>query len=269
MTEVPRTPLFPVDNTNDPDNEGEPEDLDEREQRLDDEDDDRNPDTRYTERKWDARIEHEGELDDSDDEDMNEQNGVKRQPGKKRMGIMDHKNPYADPGPGDLDSGAQTPADSAPGSQPDDDMALDDLPPPPTSNAAQPATNAANAAVAQEIMGKKASATPQPPQEETASNAPSRPANSPPPIEKLAEDIEMGDSSNQPQAPSNAPNSNTQMGPSAPRTTPPADVEMGESSEDVVPQAEVEAEKEAGIQERNKEDVDAEKAREGEDGGVV
>lgn len=282
MTEVPRTPLFAVDNTNDPDNEGEGEDLDEREQRLDDEDNDQNPDTRYTERKWDARIEHEGELDDSDDEDMNEQNGVKQQPGKKRMNIMDYKNPHADPGLGDLDSGDQTPAESAPGSQADDEMPLDDVPPPPTSNAlpATDATNAANAAVAREIMQNKASETPQPPQptqgEETASNAPARPETSPPPEVKADGDIEMGNASDE-QPLANAPNSTTQAGGAqVPQTTPPPDVEMGDSgattasgaSADTA--AEVEAAKEEGIGEREKEDVKAEKARESEAaGGVV
>ena len=57
--------------------------LDEEEARLDDEDadDEANKDRRYTQRLWDQKIEREGELSDSEDEEMNEANGVKRQPG--------------------------------------------------------------------------------------------------------------------------------------------------------------------------------------------
>jgi len=100
MTNVPRTPLFPNDNDNDPEGKGDPEDLDEREARLDDEDDDANPDTRMTERTWDKRIERDDEMMSSDDEDdtnIRSRNGVKPQPGsqRKRPGIMDHHNPNA------------------------------------------------------------------------------------------------------------------------------------------------------------------------------
>ncbi|KAL1305674.1 hypothetical protein AAFC00_007267 [Neodothiora populina] len=299
LTEVPRTPLFPIDNTDDPDKEGNPEDLDEREDRLDDEDDDRNPDTRYTQRKWDARIEHEGELDDSDDEDMNEQNGVKRQPGKKRPGIMDHKNPHADLGLGDVESGSATPADSAPRSDTGDEMAIDPLPIPPTSNAEHD-TTAANEAVAQEIMASKTSETPNPlvepmtKEEETASNAPAR--ASPAPETKQTEDVEMSNDVSEPAPP--APETAAPVEPAAvePETaanesapapapartaTPPADVEMGEGDATEAPAApaapdaaaadkeSVEAMKEEGVKERDAEDVAAEKAREGEAGGVV
>lgn len=284
MMDVPRTPLFPIDNTDDPDKEGNPEDLDEREARLDDEDEDKNPDTRYTQRRWDARIEHEGELDDSEDEDMNEQNGVKRQPGRKRPGIMDHKNPYADPGLGDVDT--STPADSAPQSDTGDEMAVDPLPIPPTSHA-EPETNLANAAVAEEIMANKASEAstvdgPVEAKEETASNAPARASPALETKPASAGDIEMGDHAEEPAspaavpaateaAPANAPNAAVEGG-VAPAVTPPADVEMGEGEEsaqaEAPEKADIEAAKE-GIKERIEEDVSAEKAREGEAGGVV
>jgi len=269
MTEVPRTPLYPVDNTNDPDNEGDAEDLDEREARLDDEDDDQNPDTRYTERKWDARIEHEGELDDSDDEEMDSQNGVKRQPGKKRPGIMDHKNPYADPGLGDAASGTQTPADSITG----DEMTLDDRPPPPTSHA-DPAVNAANEAVAREIMDEKTPDTLRPETNiEATSNASVRPEASVPPTVRSVEDVEMDNVSDEPaiaaDPPLSAPNAAAE-GAAAPRVTPPADVEMGENETVTAPDpSAVQAAKDEGANERIEEDVEAEKAREGEAGGVV
>lgn len=284
MMDVPRTPLFPIDNTDDPDKEGNPEDLDEREDRLDDEDDDKNQDTRYTERKWDQRIEHDGELDDSEDEDMNEQNGVKRQPGRKRPGIMDYRNPHADPGLGDMDSGSNTPADSAPTSETADDMAVDSLPIPPTSHA-EPTASAANAAVGDEIMANKLSETPVPAitkEEETVSNAPAR--ASPTSEAAPAEDVEMGEAVEEPaapvvddvpaeQPPPNAPNAISEGG-AAPVATPPADVEMGEDEAVAATKAEpdvaaVEADKEEGIAERTEQDVSAEKAREGEAGGVI
>ncbi|KAF2093777.1 histone deacetylase, partial [Rhizodiscina lignyota] len=63
---------------------------------ADDEDADANPDVRYTQRTWDAKITRDDEFDDSEDEEMNEQNGVRRQPGqKRRRGIMDFQNPNA------------------------------------------------------------------------------------------------------------------------------------------------------------------------------
>jgi histone deacetylase 1/2 len=86
--------------------------LDEEEARLDDEDadDEANKDRRYTQRLWDQKIEREGELSESEDEEMNEANGVKRQPGqrkKRNMRIGDYQNPHA---PADQ-SGTNTPMD--------------------------------------------------------------------------------------------------------------------------------------------------------------
>ncbi|KAK5690251.1 histone deacetylase [Elasticomyces elasticus] len=85
---------------------------DEEEDRLDDEEADRdvNKDRRYTQRLWDKKTVAEGELSESEDEEMEGSVGVVRQPGRKRRrGIMDHVNPYA---PAD-DSGANTPNDDA------------------------------------------------------------------------------------------------------------------------------------------------------------
>ncbi|KAK3619019.1 histone deacetylase [Elasticomyces elasticus] len=85
---------------------------DEEEDRLDDEEADRdvNKDRRYTQRLWDKKTVAEGELSESEDEEMAESIGVRKQPGvKRRRGIMDHVNPYA---PAD-DSGANTPNDDA------------------------------------------------------------------------------------------------------------------------------------------------------------
>ncbi|KAL9137241.1 MAG: hypothetical protein Q9175_001548 [Cornicularia normoerica] len=82
MTDVPRDP------------EGM---NDEADAELDDLDEDENPDSRYTKRSWDKYIEKDGELSDSEDEDENEANGVRRQPNatKRRRNMMDYQNPMA------------------------------------------------------------------------------------------------------------------------------------------------------------------------------
>ena len=99
MQDVPREPM------------GMDETLDEEDTRLDDEEADREEgkDRRYTPRVWDKMVEREGELEDfSDDEEMADAIGVRRQPDSpRRRGIMDHMNPDA---PAD-DSGANTPVD--------------------------------------------------------------------------------------------------------------------------------------------------------------
>ena len=84
MTDVPRDP------------EGM---NDEADAELDDADEDENPDSRYTKRSWDKFIEKDGELSDSEDEEENEANGVRRQPNapKRRRNIMDYQNPLAAP----------------------------------------------------------------------------------------------------------------------------------------------------------------------------
>lgn len=77
---------------------------------LDDLDEDTHPDQRKTKRQWDNYVEREDELSASEDEEENERNGVRRQPGiKRRRNIMDYQN--ADPAPEDEDivSGAVSP----------------------------------------------------------------------------------------------------------------------------------------------------------------
>ncbi len=64
---------------------------------LDDADEDDNKDERYTTRRWDKRIDKDGEFSDSEDEDENERNGIPKQipGGLRRMNIMDYQNPDA------------------------------------------------------------------------------------------------------------------------------------------------------------------------------
>lgn len=82
MTDVPRDP------------EGM---NDEADAELDDLDEDENPDSRYTKRRWDKYVEKEGELSESEDEEENEANGVRRQPNapKRRRNMIDFQNPMA------------------------------------------------------------------------------------------------------------------------------------------------------------------------------
>lgn len=76
---------------------------DEADAELDDLDEDENPDTRYTKRRWDKYIEKDGELSDSEDEDENEANGVHPQSNApKRRRDMNFQNPGAAPDDKDM-----------------------------------------------------------------------------------------------------------------------------------------------------------------------
>ena len=104
---------------------------DEDEAAMDDLDEDENPDRRRTQRRFDKYIEKDGELSDSEDEDMNEANGVRKQPGtRKRRNRMDfrHLTDFNDSG---MDSNIATPlaGSSLPDNDVDEDMNLDDTGP--------------------------------------------------------------------------------------------------------------------------------------------
>jgi histone deacetylase 1/2 len=104
---------------------------DEDEAAMDDLDEDENPDQRRTQRRFDKYIEKDGELSDSEDEEMNEANGVRKQPGtRKRRNRMDfrHLTDFNDSG---MDSNIATPlaGSSLPDNDVDEDMNLDDTGP--------------------------------------------------------------------------------------------------------------------------------------------
>ncbi len=84
MTDVPRDPMGYDD---------------EADAELDDLDQDENPDSRFTKRQWDKYVEKDGELSDSEDEEINEENGVRKQPSapKRRRNIMEFQNENAAP----------------------------------------------------------------------------------------------------------------------------------------------------------------------------
>jgi histone deacetylase 1/2 len=104
---------------------------DEDDAAMDDMDEDENPDRRRTQRRFDKYIEKDGELSDSEDEEMNEANGVRKQPGtRKRRNRMDfrHLTDFNDSG---MDSNIATPlaGSSLPDNDVDEDMNLDDAGP--------------------------------------------------------------------------------------------------------------------------------------------
>lgn len=105
MTDVPRDPLV----------EGMD---DEADAILDDLDEDENKDKRFTKRRFDQYVEKPGELSDSEDEEENAANGIRRQPNAlKRRDHVNYRNLDVDSG---LESGIATPAEAS--SVPDDDM---------------------------------------------------------------------------------------------------------------------------------------------------
>ena len=96
MTDVPRDP------------EGMD---DEADAILDDLDEDENQDTRNTKRRWDKYVEKDGELSESEDEDENDRNGVRRQPNAlKRRNIMDYQNDNALPDDEEMINDEDSPA---------------------------------------------------------------------------------------------------------------------------------------------------------------
>ena len=116
MTDVPRDSLGGMN--------------DDDEAALDDLDEDEYPDRRKTQRQFDKYVEKNGELYDSEDEEMNEANGIRKQDGEKARrarinyrGIQDVNN---DSG---MDSGMGTPAAGSSLPDIDNDVDMDELGP--------------------------------------------------------------------------------------------------------------------------------------------
>ncbi len=104
---------------------------DEDEAAMDDQDEDENADRRHTRHRWDKNVEKDGEFSESEDEEMNEANGVRKQPGvRKRRNRMDYRNLAAFNDSG-MDSNIATPqaGSSLPDNDIDEDMNLDDAGP--------------------------------------------------------------------------------------------------------------------------------------------
>jgi histone deacetylase 1/2 len=105
---------------------------DEEEAELDDMDEDQNPDKRSTQHRFNKYVEKPGELSDSEDEEMNEANGVRKQPGtRKRRNRLDYRNLTDWNGDSGITSGAVTPqaASSIPDNDVDEDLNLEDAEP--------------------------------------------------------------------------------------------------------------------------------------------
>lgn len=110
MTDVPRNPI--LDGMDD-----EADDV------MDDLDEDENKDRRFTQRRFDQYTEKAGELSDSEDEEENAANGVRRQPGAiRRRNQTNYRNLEPDSG---LDSGMATPQDASSAADAEIDSNLD------------------------------------------------------------------------------------------------------------------------------------------------
>ncbi|KAL1965874.1 hypothetical protein VTN77DRAFT_5007 [Rasamsonia byssochlamydoides] len=182
MTDVPREPLVAGMD-------------DEADAILDDLDEDENKDKRYTKRRFDQYIEKTGELSDSEDEEMNAANGIRRQPGAaKRRNHANYRHlDVADSG---LESGIVTPRDAS--SVPDEDMDV----------TADGHVDKAEEAATTEEHPAPSEAKPSPkPDEDTAAEskeaAPEGPAQvaSSPMTSVLTEDVDMEDAGAAPQEP--------------------------------------------------------------------
>ncbi len=104
----------------------------EDEAELDDLDEDQNPDKRNTQHRFNKYVEKPGELSDSEDEEMNEANGVRKQPGtRKRRNRLDYRNLTDWNGDSAITSGAATPqaASSVPDNDLDEDFNVEDAEP--------------------------------------------------------------------------------------------------------------------------------------------
>ncbi|THC96443.1 hypothetical protein EYZ11_004092 [Aspergillus tanneri] len=162
MTDVPRDPLV----------EGMD---DEADAILDDLDDDANKDTRHTKRRFDQYVEKPGELSDSEDEEENAANGVRRQPNvMKRRNQVNYRNlDAADSG---LDSGMATPQDAS--SIPDDEMdttadaKMDEAPEPETEGPGSPSAAAEPPSRAEEAFSTEKAELAVNGHEQTAASAP-------------------------------------------------------------------------------------------------
>ncbi|TDZ41464.1 Histone deacetylase RPD3 [Colletotrichum trifolii] len=116
MQDVPRQPL-PGGMT------------DEEEAELNDLDEDEHPDERMTQRRWEQRTNNEADFEDSDDEDMEQANGITRPRNAKKRTFNDFRQPEAEV---EAESGAPSPvngtsADDAPNAEPivDADITLE------------------------------------------------------------------------------------------------------------------------------------------------
>lgn len=163
MTEIPRTTMLGG--------------TDEDEDILDDLDEDENKDARNTKRRWDQHVDRDDEFEDSDDEEMNEANGIHPQNGKpKGRNINDYTNPNAVASDVEMDSGIATPEVSQ---EVDEELAA--------------LVTEANAEVNAEIMENKNLEVSAPVNEAGPSNAPSRSDSPKPTVIDNEGDIEMVD----------------------------------------------------------------------------
>lgn len=226
MTEIPRTTM--LGGTEEDDAE------------LDDLDEDENKDIRLTQRRFDAQITRDDELDESDDEEMAHANGIHPANGKpKRRNIMDYQNVNAVPDI-DMDSGIATPVQD-----------LDDL--------ATAMTTEVNAEVIAEVMEQKSrSLTAAETGEVGPSNAPSRSHSANPQIDNDGDvDMAEADPISEAQVPAH-----TAEAPTSPSATVAPTTPAPAPTEPTVDVDSASVKKEEGEAERQVADVDGESSKE-------
>ena len=230
---------------------------DEADAMLDDADEDDNPDTRHTSRRWDLHTVKEGELSESEDEEGNARNGVKKGRHSRRRNIMDYQNPnavadddeiLADTNGIDRTGGPATNGDVHHGSS------SHGSPTPPSSHASPPTATADDADVemADDDEDDTATAT----------------APAPPVIVATPAPQEVTQEATPPESPHDEPAANPAasdtIASDAPGPDPPA-AEEDHPMEDIKPEAPTEeaaAEKAEGIEERETENIIAEQTKE-------
>ena len=113
MTDVPRDSLGGMN--------------DDDEAALDDLDEDEYPDRRKTQRRFDKFIEKNGELSDSEDEEMNEANGIRKQGDKERRARINYRGIQDVNNDSGMDSGMGTPAAGSSLPDVDNDVDMDEV----------------------------------------------------------------------------------------------------------------------------------------------
>ena len=228
--------------------------MNEDEAALDDQDEDENADRRRTQRRFDKYVEKDGELSDSEDEEMNEANGVRKQPGvRKRRNRMDYRN-LTDFNDSGMDSNIATPqaGSSIPDNDVDEDMNLDDAGPPEPDDAATPSPagiTSDSAAMSGAQSPQAATETDIQMEDADAGTAPANSATNPQP--EARQEVTPPDSPTPPPQAAPEPPAETEAETSA--SEPVVKEEMA------VEHAAVEAQEE-GLREREEENVEAEVA---------
>ena len=245
---------------------------DEADAMLDDADEDDNPDTRHTSRRWDLHTVKEGELSESEDEEGNARNGVRRERHSRRRNIMDYQNPNAVPDDDEIlahTNGTDTTNGLATNGDVHNGSSSHGSPTPPSSHASPPTATADDADVEMADDDDTAPAGPSAPPALPTPSAPSAPVAPAAPIAPLIPPTpEITQEATPPESPQQEPAANSEPSSETVAADPPAPEPAAAEDhlvEDVrleAPTEEAAAEKAEGIEERETENVVGEQTKE-------